>query len=104
MTQDDPRIYNTTFQKSISVIKPNRTFVDNRYLYYFLLRNSNLLIHLGGGTAQPNLLISDLKRIEVPLPPKIIQERLIGILSTYDRLIENNNRRINILEEMTKLI
>jgi type I restriction enzyme S subunit len=98
IAQDDPRIYKTTFQKSISVIKPNRLFVDGRYLYYFLLSNSDLLIHLGGGTAQPNLLIGDLNRIEVSIPPNIIQQRIVGILSAYDNLIENNLRRIKILE------
>ncbi len=102
IAQDDPRIYKTTFQKSISVIKPDRSHVDGRYLYYFLLCNSDLLIHLGDGTAQPNLLIGDLKRIEVPVPPTFVQRRIAGILSAYDDLIENNLRRIKILEEMAQ--
>ncbi len=102
IAQDDPRIYKTTFQKSISVIKSNKSFVDGRYLYYFLLCNSDLLIHLGNGTAQPNLLIGDLKRIEVPIPPNIIQQRIAAILSAYDNLIKNNLRRINILEEIAQ--
>jgi type I restriction enzyme, S subunit len=102
IAQDDPRIYRTTFQKSISVIKPDRSLVDGRYLYYFLLCNSRLLIDLGDGTAQPNLLIGDLKRIDVPVPPSSVQRRIAGILSAYDDLIENNQRRIKILEEMAR--
>jgi type I restriction enzyme, S subunit len=104
IAQDDPRIYRTTFQKSISVIKPDRSLVDGRYLYYFRLCNSRLLIDLGDGTAQPNLLIGDLKRIDVPVPPSSVQRRIAGILSAYDDLIENNQRRIKILEEMARSV
>jgi type I restriction enzyme, S subunit len=104
VAQDDPRIYKTTFQKSISVIKPDVASVDRRYLYYFVLCNNNHLIDLGGGTAQPNLLISDIKRIKVPLPPLPIQKKIAAILSAYDELIENNQRRIAILETMAEEI
>lgn len=102
IAQDDPRIYKTTFQKSISVIKANHEIVDNRFLYYFLALKSALLIRLGNGAAQPNLLIGDLKRIEVPIPPLPLQQRFAGILSAYDELIENSQRRIRILEEMAR--
>lgn len=102
IAQDDPRIYKTTFQKSVSVIKANREIIDNRFLYYFLALKSALLIRLGNGAAQPNLLIGDLKRIEVPIPPLPVQRRIAGILSAYDELIESNQRRIKILEEMAR--
>lgn len=102
IAQNDPRIYKTTFQKSISVIKADQTIVNGRFLYYFFLCNSNHLIELGGGTAQPNLLIGDLKRIKVPLPPLPTQRKIAAILSAYDDLIENNNRRIAILEKMAE--
>jgi type I restriction enzyme S subunit len=104
IAQDDPKIYKTTFQKSVSVIKPDRSVVDGRYLYYFLHCNSDLLIRLGGGAAQPNLLIGDIKRIEVPLPPMFLQFRIASILSAFDDLIENNNRRIAVLEEMSQRV
>ncbi len=102
IAQDEPRIYNTTFQKSISVIKANRELIDNQFLYYFITYKSALLIRLGNGAAQPNLLIGDLKRIEVPVPPLPVQRRIASILSAYDDLIENNQRRIRILEEMAR--
>jgi type I restriction enzyme S subunit len=43
-------------------------------------------------------------RIILPLPPKNTQERIVDILSAYDDLIENNTRRIQILEEMAQAI
>ena len=43
-----------------------------------------------------------LERIELPLPPPPVQRRIAGILSAYDDLIENSQRRIKILEEMAR--
>lgn len=54
------------------------------------------------GAAQPKLTQANLKRIELRLPPIWLQERIASILSAYDDLIENNLRRIKILEEMAQ--
>lgn len=54
------------------------------------------------GTAQPQLPIGPLKRLKIPLPPLPTQRRIASILSAYDDLIENNTRRIEILEEMAR--
>lgn len=42
--------------------------------------------------------------IEVPLPPLPTQKRIASILSNYDNLIENNTRRIQILEEQAQTL
>ncbi|MFV2045095.1 MAG: restriction endonuclease subunit S, partial [Anaerolineales bacterium] len=42
--------------------------------------------------------------LEIPLPPRPIQQEIATILSAYDDLIENNTRRIKILEEMAQAI
>jgi type I restriction enzyme, S subunit len=104
IAQNDPRITQTTFQKSVSVIKADRSKIDNRYLYYFLLNNSELLISLGNGAAQPNLLLGDIRKIEVRVPEISVQQRISEILSNYDYLIENNSRRISILEDLAQTL
>jgi len=43
-----------------------------------------------------------LSSIELPVPPLPIQKRIAGILSAYDELIENNQQRIRILEDMAR--
>jgi type I restriction enzyme S subunit len=58
--------------------------------------------HLADGAAQPNMSGSQIEAVEIPLPPLPIQRRIAGILSAYDDLIENNQRRIEILEEMAR--
>ncbi|WP_294248274.1 restriction endonuclease subunit S [Propionivibrio sp.] len=45
-----------------------------------------------------------LRNFEVPLPPLPVQQRIAGILSAYDELIENSQRRIKILEAMARAL
>ena len=44
------------------------------------------------------------EREPLPLPPINVQERIASILSAYDDLIENNTRRIKILEQVAQLL
>ena len=73
------------------------------YAYCFrtrLIRQA--LTAQGGGTNINNLNQDILNALEVPLPPLPIQRRIAGILSAYDELIENSQRRIKILESMAR--
>lgn len=54
------------------------------------------------GAAQPQLPIRDIKSIDLPLPPIPEQQRIAAILSAYDDLIENNRRRIALLEDAAR--
>jgi type I restriction enzyme S subunit len=56
------------------------------------------------GTTVLGIKQSELWQVEVPCPSISIQERISSILFTFDSLIENNVRRIRILEEMAQLI
>jgi type I restriction enzyme S subunit len=56
----------------------------------------------GGGTNINNLNQDILNALEVPLPPLPVQQRIASILSAYDELIENSQRRIKILEAMAR--
>jgi type I restriction enzyme S subunit len=47
---------------------------------------------------------SELRQVLIPTPDIAIQRRIASILSAYDDLIENNTRRIAILEEMARRI
>jgi type I restriction enzyme S subunit len=73
---------------------------DTKFLYY-LLADAKLSRH-AGGAAQPLVTQSVLKQVEVRVPLLPIQRRIAGILSAYDDLIENSQRRIKILEEMAR--
>ena len=73
---------------------------DTKFLFY-LLTDARLSRH-AGGAAQPLVTQTVLKQVEVSVPPLPVQRRIAGILSAYDDLIENNQRRIKILEQLAR--
>jgi type I restriction enzyme, S subunit len=97
-------ISRTTFQKSVAIIKPNQKLADPRWLFYKLHQVKEPLVSLAGGTAQGNLLLRDLRAFKIEVPPLSTQRKIAAILSAYDDLIENNIRRIKILEEMAQAL
>jgi type I restriction enzyme S subunit len=58
--------------------------------------------YLADGAAQPNMSGAQIEGVEIPLPPLPAQQRIAGVLSAYDELIENCQRRIKILEQMAR--
>ena len=76
--------------------------ISTDFLYY-TLSNVAIIGYLTG-TAQPKLSQKNLRAIKFTLPPVPIQEKITFILSTYDDLIENNTRRIKILEDMAQTL
>jgi type I restriction enzyme, S subunit len=88
-------------------IAPANNYLDKKYLAYLgksqFFRNY-IIRHARGSANQVRMSIGLLKEMEVLLPPLPIQRKIAAILSAYDRLIENNTRRIEILEEMARSI
>jgi type I restriction enzyme S subunit len=87
------------------LIRPDRTKVEPFFLNYFL--NGPYIqgiIHAKtNGATVPHLNMKDVRRLPLPeLPPLPTQRRIAGILSAYDELIENSQRRIKILESMAR--
>jgi type I restriction enzyme S subunit len=80
--------------------------INSRYLFFGLSSQAGQQAAMGlnNGAAQPNLSVGELQRIPLPLPPLPIQRRIAGILSAYDELIENSQRRIKILESMARAL
>jgi type I restriction enzyme, S subunit len=76
------------------------------YLYYWLLSNDaqGQIKSVRIGSSQSALTINSLLKLNINLPEINIQNKIASILSAYDELIENNNRRIEILEEMAETI
>jgi type I restriction enzyme, S subunit len=84
------------------VAKPKHKEGSTRFFAYMLLA-MNLNRH-AGGAAQPLVTQSTLKAVPATVPDPATQRRIASILSAYDDLIENNTRRIAILEEMARRI
>jgi type I restriction enzyme, S subunit len=73
-----------------------------KFIYYFL-KTLNIE-KFNAASAVPGLDRNVLHKIDVNLPPLSIQRKIASILSTYDDMIENNLKRIKLLEEKAFLI
>ncbi|MGL6114441.1 MAG: restriction endonuclease subunit S, partial [Cetobacterium sp.] len=102
--KNNKKVRKTTFQKSVAIIKPNKDKVNSKYLYYVLSSKVNKLINLSGGSVQKNLLLKDLRKLEIDLPPLETQEKITSILSALDDKIEINNEMNKTLEEMAQTL
>ncbi len=67
----------TTFQKSVAIIKPTKPYILNLYLYLYLQSQSEALKKKSGGSAINNLLLGDLKKKLLPVPPLNEQQKII---------------------------
>ena len=84
----------------VLVLKPNKS-VDAKFLYYVLSDNNffNYSTVTSKGTKMPRGSKTAIMKYLVPDIDMPTQKRIADILSAYDDLIENNNRRIALLEK-----
>lgn len=81
----------------------NKEKVDRTYLYYYLLHQTPF--YLGGvnGATMVHITKKNMEKKTVYIPSSLnVQHRIASILSTYDSLIENNTKRIRLLEKMVE--
>src|SRR5450432_524407 len=80
--------------------------IEPDYVYWYLRQPSVIekACSLAGCAAQPDLGHNAFKSILFTYPEPPAQRRIAGILSAYDELIENCQRRIRILEEMARAL
>lgn len=87
-------------------IEPDET-LDKQYLFY-LLRNDDFKKYIigtaQGAANQASITLDSIKGYSFKLLKLHIQRKIASILSAYDEIIENNTRRIKILEEMSQAL
>ena len=93
-------LYQRTY--ACTIIKPH--LADIKFVYDVMrLRFQNEIRGSLKGASIPYIVKGHLSNFQIPLPPLPVQRRIADILSAYDDLIENNRRRIAILEETARL-
>ena len=84
------------------IVKGKTGIADDYYITTLL--NSLNIAGFITGAAQPKLSQQNIKKIKIPLPDHPTQKRIASILSTYDDLIENNRRRMALLEDAARQV
>ncbi|MBF0139944.1 MAG: restriction endonuclease subunit S [Magnetococcales bacterium] len=79
---------------------------DSLFLYYYFSSQEAIdrILSYTSSSGVPHINLTVLRNFEVPVPPISVQRRIASILSAYDELIENNRRRIRLLEEAARLL
>ena len=97
---------NTLLNQNAVRIDPDDK-IDGRYLFYLLKddRFKDYIIGCARGAAsQAGITLEAIRNFKFDLPPFETQRKISAVLSAYDDLIENNTRRIAILEEMAQAL
>ena len=97
--------YQAVFASYLVRIRINPKY-DSRYVGFVVESNEyKRFIQLNlGGAAQPQANAQVLTSFPIPLPPLPTQRKIAAALSAYDDFIENNTRRIKILEDMAQTL
>ncbi len=90
------------YQRTYVIRTLDEASLSNRYLYYALQPKLELMKSISTGAATKFLTLTLLRGLDLEVPPLPTQHKIASVLSTYDDLIENNTRRIEILEEMAQ--
>lgn len=89
----------------VAIVRVRPETTDARFVLYCINSphlKKHLLARAQGGATREALTKTTIEDFEISQPPLVVQRRIADILSAYDDLIENNLRRMKILEEMAR--
>jgi len=100
-----PQGFRGCLGRRMALVRPKRSKVNTRYLYYYFFTQrwrETVGRYLLIGSTVDRIPLTDFPKFEVTVPPLPTQRRIAAVLSAYDALIENNARRMAILEDMAR--
>ncbi|NOR16866.1 hypothetical protein GQ543_04045, partial [candidate division WOR-3 bacterium] len=104
----DEKTLKTTFQKSVAIIKPISTIINNIFCCYHLKADLSKLVNVSAGTAQKNLLLGDLRSHLISIPSLNEQQSIVSkldALSQETKKLESiYTQKLADLEELKKSI
>lgn len=78
--------------------------VHQRFIFYLMKINEPYIKTFANGSATKTITKQAVRNLIFKIPPLPIQRKIASILSAYDDLIENNLKRIALLEKFNKLL
>ena len=93
--------------RRMALVRPDTTKVSPRFLHYYFLTpawRSVVEANIISGATVDRVPLTRFPDFEVRLPGIDDQRHIASVLSTYDNLIKNNRRRIQLLEQAARLL
>lgn len=95
-------VEDTTFESHLIRVRLDESKANPLYYYYLFQLPYNPVKTIVNQCAQAGIRGTELIRVKVPFPTMKEQNRIANALFQYDDLIENNNKRIKLLEQMAE--
>lgn len=92
------------FPDSVIGFVANKEVCDTKFIKYTFNTLQQQYKQFSQGAAQDNLSLEKLLSIKFKIPSLPVQQKIAGILSAYDDLIDNNRKRIALLEKAARLL
>lgn len=90
--------------RGLASMRSKEKLLNQNYLFYLLKNEEDNFILQSGGSIYDSINKDKLNGFDVSIPTVDSQKQIADVLSAYDDLIENNTRRIQILEQMAQAI
>ena len=87
------------YQRTYIIESANTSLLSVRFLAFAITQQLRLLKAMSTGSTTKFLTIKMLNDLEIPCPEISVQQKIASIISSYDNLIENNQKQIKLLEE-----
>lgn len=100
-----PKDFRGCLGRRVALVRPNTSLVDSRYLLYYFLSSAWRGVIEGNvmsGATVDRIPLERFPEFPVVLPGLDVQKRVVAVLSNYDDLIENNRRRMALLEDSAR--
>jgi type I restriction enzyme S subunit len=90
--------------QAVAIIRFKKNICNIEYVYYYMKQPwfNEMVCSYSAQAAQPNINLEQIGNLNIQLAERTIQDKIVSILSAYDNLIENNTRRIRLLEQMAE--
>ena len=102
-----PKGFRGCLGRRMALIRPDKTKVHPRFLHYYFMTPAWRMVvesNVVSGATVDRIPLIRFPDFELRLPALLVQHRIASVLSTYDDLIENNRRRIRLLEQAARLL
>ena len=100
-----PEGFHGCLGRRMALIRVNEKKASNKFLFYYFFSKewrTTIAENTIVGSTVDRIPIAKFPDFPITLPPLDVQKKLASILSAYDNLIENNNKRIKILEQIAE--